>query len=75
MFADVISGDRAERPGLAELIDHARPGERLCVTRLDRLGRTLEELLKTVEDLKKRGIHLVSLEERIATTSAAGGGR
>ena len=75
VFADVISGDRAERPGLAELIYHARPGERLCVTRLDRLGRSLEELLKTVEDLKKRGIHLVSLEERIDTTSAAGGGR
>ena len=55
-----------------ELIDHARPGDRLCVTRLDRLGRSLRELLETVDGLKTRGIHLVSLEERLDTSSAAG---
>ena len=38
----------------------------------DRLGRSLKELLETVEDLKSRGIHLASLEERIDTSSAAG---
>ena len=43
-----------------------------CVTRLDRLGRSLRELLKTVDELKDRGIHLVSLEERLDTSSAAG---
>ncbi|MDE2986428.1 MAG: recombinase family protein [Chloroflexota bacterium] len=72
VFTDVVSGKRFERPGLAELIDHARPGDRLCVTRLDRLGRSLRELLETVDDLKARGIHLVSLEERLDTSSAAG---
>ena len=72
VFVDVISGKRFERPGLAELIDHARPGDRLCVTRLDRLGRSLRELLETVDGLKGRGIHLVSLEERLDTSSAAG---
>ena len=60
------------RPGLAELIDHARPGDCLCVTPLDRLGRSLRELLEAVDDLKVRGIHLVSLEERLDTSSAAG---
>ena len=40
VFVDVVSGKRFEHPGLAELIDHARPGGRLCVTRLDRLGRS-----------------------------------
>ena len=64
----VVSG----RPGLAELIDHARPGDRLCVTRLDRLGLSLRELLETVDALKARGIYLVSLEERLDTSSAAG---
>ncbi len=44
----------------------------MLATRLDRLGRSLKELLETVEDLKSRGIHLVSLEEQIDTTSAAG---
>ena len=72
VFTDVISGKRFDRPGLAELLDHARPGDRLCVTRLDRLGRSLRELLETVDDLKARGIHLVSLEERLDTSSAAG---
>ena len=72
VFVDVISGKQFERPGLNELIDHARAGDSLCVTRLDRLGRSLKELLETVENLKAHDIHLVSLEERIDTTSAAG---
>ena len=69
VFVDVISGRQFERPGLSELIDHARPGDSLCVTRL---GRSLKELLETVENLKAHDIHLVSLEESIDTTSAAG---
>ena len=72
VFTDIISGKRFERPGLTELIEHARPGDRLCVIRLDRLGRSLRELLETVDGLKARGIHLVSLEERLDTSSAAG---
>jgi DNA invertase Pin-like site-specific DNA recombinase len=72
IFVDVISGRQFERPGLSELINHARPGDSLCVTRLDRLGRSLKELLETVENLKAHDIHLVSLEESIDTTSAAG---
>ena len=60
------------RPYRAELIDHARPGDRLCIIRLDRLGRSLRELLETVDNLKARGIHLLSLEERLDTSSAAG---
>jgi DNA invertase Pin-like site-specific DNA recombinase len=72
VFVDVISGRQFERPGLSELIDHARAGDSLCVTRLDRLGRSLKELLETVENLKAHDIHLVSLEEHIDTTSAAG---
>ena len=62
VFTDVASGTHSDRPGLAELIDHARPGDRLCVTRLDRLGRSLRELLETVDALKAQGIHFVSLE-------------
>ena len=72
IFTDVVSGASSERPELARLIDHARPGDSLCVTRLDRLGRSLAELLATVGDLRSRGIHLASLEERIDTSSAAG---
>ena len=72
VFEDVISGKKFDRPGLVSLIDFARPGDSLCVIRLDRLGRSLKELLETVEDLKSRGINLVSLEENLDTSSAAG---
>src|SRR4051794_23702659 len=61
-----------DRPGLAALLDYARAGDTLAVVRLDRLGRSLAELLATVAMLKERGIALVSLEERIDTSSAAG---
>ena len=68
VFKNVISGKQFERPGLAQLINHTRAGDSLRVTRL---GRSLKELLETVENLKAHGIHLVSLKERIDTTSAA----
>ena len=58
--------------GLTRLIDHARPGDSLCATRLDRLGRSLKELLETVENLKANDIHLVGLEERIDPITANG---
>lgn len=72
VFEDVVSGKQFDRPGLSALLDHARPGDSLAITRLDRLGRSLKELLETVETLKGRDIGLISLEERIDTTSAAG---
>lgn len=72
VFEDVISGKTFERPGLTAFLGYARPGDTLAVTRLDRLGRSLKELLETVEELRNRGIGLISLEERIDTTSAAG---
>ena len=61
---------RTTRKG--DILGYARVGDSLCVTRLDRLGRSLKELLETVENLKAHDIHLVSLEERIDTTSAGG---
>ncbi len=72
MFSDVRSGRSMDRPGLAALLDYARTGDTLAVVRLDRLGRSLAELLATVAMLKERGITLLSLEERIDTGSAAG---
>ena len=72
VFQDVISGKQFKRPGLNELIDHARQGDSLCVVRLDRLGRSLKELLETVGSLKAQGINLISLEEKLDTSSAAG---
>ena len=60
VFTDVISGKSMERPGLAELIAYARKGDTLAVVRLDRLGRSLTELLATVETLRSQGIEHLS---------------
>lgn len=51
---------------------YARKGDTLAVVGLDRLGRSLAELLTTVEKLRGQGIALLSLEEKIDTSSAAG---
>jgi DNA invertase Pin-like site-specific DNA recombinase len=72
VFIDVRSGRTMERPGLEALLAYARKGDTLAVVRLDRLGRSLGELLAMVALLKERGIDLVSLEEKIDTASAAG---
>lgn len=72
VFTDVRSGRSMDRPGLAALLGYARQGDTLAVVRLDRLGRSLAELLAAVAMLKERGIALLSLEERIDTSSAAG---
>ena len=72
VFTDVRSGRNMDWPGLQELLDYARRGDTLAVVRLDHLGRSLGELLGTVTMLKKRGIALLSLEEKIDTSSAAG---
>ena len=66
------TGKTFERPDLSAFLDYARSGDALAVIRLDRPGRSLKELLKTVENLKGREINLISLEERIDTTFAAG---
>lgn len=72
MFDDIVSGRQFDRPGLSALIDLGRKGDSLAIIRLDRLGRSLKELLETVENLKEQDIGLISLEEKIDTTSAAG---
>jgi len=72
VFQDVTSGRNFSRPGLDALMDYARPNDSLCVIRLDRLGRSLKELLETVDALKARQINLISLEEKLDTSSAAG---
>lgn len=65
VFEDIISGKSFDRPGLSALLDFARRGDIVCVVRLDRLGRSLKELLETVEEFKARGLEFRSLEERL----------
>jgi DNA invertase Pin-like site-specific DNA recombinase len=72
LFTDTASGAKAERPGLAEALAFARKGDVLIVWRLDRLSRSLHELLKMVSELKAAGIGFESITDCIDTSSAAG---
>src|SRR5512135_412987 len=72
LFTDTASGSLAERPGLAEVLDVARPGDTLVVWRLDRLGRSLRHLIDTIWLLQERGIGFKSLQEQIDTTTSGG---
>ncbi len=72
IFEDSASGVRADRPGLREGLEFIRPGDILVVWRLDRLGRSLPDWLKTVGDLEARGVGFRSLTENIDTSTASG---
>ena len=72
VFDDVMSGKSFDRPGLTELLGFCRAGDIICVVWLDRLGRSLKELLETVDMFKARRLAFRSLEERLDTSSAAG---
>ena len=72
LFEDRVSGSRADRTGLAKALAFARPGDCLVVWKLDRLGRSLPDLLTTVTGLKDRGIAFRSLTEQMDTTTPQG---
>jgi DNA invertase Pin-like site-specific DNA recombinase len=72
IYSDRISGAKAERPGLSLALEVARTGDVLVVWRLDRLGRSLKDLIEMMETLDKRGIGLSSLQESITTTNNSG---
>jgi DNA invertase Pin-like site-specific DNA recombinase len=72
VWTDVASGVHAHRPALDELVTAAGAGDTVVVCRLDRLGRSLPDLLNLVRDLTVRDIGLRSLAEQIDTTSATG---
>ncbi len=71
-YTDTASGANTERPGLAAALDHLRPGDTLIVWRLDRLGRTLKQLIELINDFNARGIGFRSLQESIDTTTSGG---
>jgi DNA invertase Pin-like site-specific DNA recombinase len=72
IFEEKKSGAKAERPELMKALDFMRPGDVLVVWKLSRLGRTLKQLIETVELLNSKGMELKSLNESIDTTTATG---
>lgn len=72
IFADEISGAAGERPGLTDALTFMRQGDTLVVWRLDRLGRSLKDLIARVEDLQQRQVEFRSLTEDIDTSTSGG---
>lgn len=72
IYEDRISGVGAERPGLTLALEVARAGDTLIVWRLDRLGRSLKDLITLAERLEQRQVGLKSLKETLDTTSSGG---
>ncbi len=67
-----LSGAAFQRPGLRKALRHLQNGDMLVVWRLDRLGRSLVDLIETVNRLCKRGCEFRSLTESIDTSSSGG---
>lgn len=72
IYEDEASGKNTERPELEGCLRALRLGDTLVVWRLDRLGRSLGDLVKLVMTLEKKGIGFESLQEKIETNSASG---
>src|SRR4249919_2585508 len=72
VFEEKASGAQRERPALQAALEYMRQGDTLLVWKLDRLARSLKQLIETVEDLGSRGIGFRSLTEAIDTTTSGG---
>src|SRR5689334_2244377 len=72
VFEETASGGAKARPRLREALEFLRPGDTLVVWKLDRLARSLQQLIETIEELHKRGCGFRSLTEAIDTTTAGG---
>jgi DNA invertase Pin-like site-specific DNA recombinase len=72
VFVEQASGAQRDRPQLQAALDYARSGDTLVVWKLDRLARSLTQLIETIELLAAREIGFPSLTEAIETTTAGG---
>jgi DNA invertase Pin-like site-specific DNA recombinase len=72
IFTDKVSGTVSARPGLEKAKELLRKGDTLVVWRLDRLGRSLKDLIEWAIYLEKEGVALKSLQEAIDTSTSTG---
>jgi DNA invertase Pin-like site-specific DNA recombinase len=72
IFTEQLSGAVTDRPALREALEFARSGDTLIVWKLDRLARSMKQLIETIEELRLKGIGFRSLTEALDTTTAQG---
>jgi DNA invertase Pin-like site-specific DNA recombinase len=72
IYQEIASGAKADRPELMRLLDNARKGDVVVVWKLDRLARSIRQLIDTTTMLNERGVELCSLTEDINTSTPGG---
>jgi len=72
VFVDTVSGAKSDRVELTKAKELLRSGDTLVVWRLDRLGRSLTDLIEWINELSDRGVHFESVQEKIDTATPTG---
>lgn len=72
IYFEKISGSKRERPELNKMLEHLRPGDKVMVWSLDRLGRSLKDLIDLVATIKAKGADFTSIKNGIDTSTPAG---
>ncbi len=74
IYKDIISGSTSSRPQFNNLLEDMRgyKFDTIMVTKLDRLGRSLQHLLSLFNEFAKRGVHFIAVTQNIDTSSASG---
>lgn len=72
IFQEKETGKRKDRPELENMLEMLRPGDRVVVYKLDRIGRSIKHLIELVERFHEMGVEFVSLHEKIDTSTPTG---
>lgn len=72
IYREIYSGRSKTRPELERMFDTLREGDVVVVQRLDRLGRSLKDLIELLDNFKAKKVQFISLSENIDTTTAVG---
>jgi DNA invertase Pin-like site-specific DNA recombinase len=74
VYVDIISGAKSSRPSFNRLLEDMRQYKfrAVAVTKLDRIGRSLQHLINILDEFKSKGVELIATTQNIDTSSAAG---
>lgn len=72
IYQEKKSGKNKERPELEQMLAQLRPGDMVVVWKLDRLGRSLKDLVSLMDEFRSKGVEFVSLKDGINTTTITG---
>lgn len=72
IYSEIVSGAKPKRPELTKLLHEIKTGDTLVITSVDRLGRSLKDLINIISDLKERSVYFQSLKEQMDTSTDSG---